>query len=67
MNPQLKLRCVKGIATDYFVVCVQGDVVEVVSVDENEIEVKGWAGWCKEHNITLTAKEIANHFCFYGD
>ena len=67
MNPQLKLKCIKGIADDHFVICLQDDVVEIVSVDENEIVVHGWAGWCKGAEIYFTAKEIASNFCFFGE
>jgi hypothetical protein len=63
----MKLKCIKGVATDHYIVCLQDDVVEVIAVDENDIVVHGWAGWCKGHEINFTAKEIANNFCFFSE
>ena len=60
-----KFKCIKGFATNHFVVCMQNDVVELVSVDENAICVKGIFGWCAEHEIYFTAKEFAECFCVY--
>lgn len=59
----MKLKCIKGISTTHFVVCLQGDVVELYAIDENEITVKGVSGWCVNQEICLTANEIAA--CFY--
>jgi hypothetical protein len=60
-----KFKCIKGVATDHFVVCMQNDIVELVSVDENEIEVIGIFGWCTDHEIPFTAKEFASSFCVW--
>ena len=60
-----KFKCIKGIATDHFVVCMQNDVVELVSVDENLIEVIGLFGWCANAEIAFDAKEFASSFCVW--
>ena len=60
-----KFKCIKGVATDHFVVCLQNDVVDLISVDENEIVVLGIFGWCSEHEINFTAKEFAECFCVW--
>jgi hypothetical protein len=58
----MKLKCIKGVATDYFVVCLQGDIIELCSIDENEIEANGIFGWCMGHELVFTAKEFADSF-----
>jgi hypothetical protein len=58
----MKLKCIKGISTTHFVVCLQGDIVEVKSIDENEIEIKGIFGWCANQELCLTANEVATCF-----
>jgi hypothetical protein len=60
-----KFKCIKGLATDHFVVCMQNDIVELYSVDENEIVVKGIFGWISGVEINFTAKEFVNHFCVW--
>jgi hypothetical protein len=60
-----KFKCIKGLANDHFVVCIQNDIVELVSVDENEIVVLGIFGWCANAEITFSAKEFANSFCVW--
>jgi hypothetical protein len=60
-----KFKCIKGLANDHFIVCMQNDIVELYSVDENEIIVKGIFGWCDGGEITFSAKELANHFCVW--
>ena len=60
-----KFKCIKGIATDHFVVCLQNDIVDLISVDENEIVVLGIFGWCANVEINLTAKEFAECFCVW--
>jgi hypothetical protein len=61
----MKLKCIKGIATNEFVVCLQGDIVELYSIDENEITANGIFGWCMGHEICFTAKEFASSFCVW--
>ena len=60
-----KFKCIKGVATDHFVVCLLNDVVDLISVDENEIVVKGIFGWCANAEITFSAKEFASSFCVW--
>ena len=60
-----KFKCIKGLATDYYVVCMQNDVVEVVAVDENEINTLGIFGWCADHEVTFTAEEFVECFCVW--
>ena len=62
-----KFKCIKGIAADHFVVCMQNDIVELYSVDENEIVVKGLFGWISGVEINFTAKEFASSFCWIPD
>lgn len=59
------LKCIKGIADDCNVMCLQDDVVELYAIDENEITIKGISGWCAGHEITFTAKEFASSFVIY--
>ena len=60
-----KFKCIKGLATDHFVVCLQNDIVDLVSVDENEIVVLGIFGWCADHEVTFTAEEFVECFCVW--
>jgi hypothetical protein len=63
----MKLKCIKGVANDYMVFCLLGDTVTLVSIDENEIVVEGTSGWCKDHEVTFTAKEFASSFVIIND
>lgn len=58
----MRFKCIKGVADDCNVICLQGDFVELYSVDENEITVNGIFGWCMGHEICFTAKEFASSF-----
>ena len=58
----MKLKCIKGVADDYNVFCLQGDTATLVSVGENEIVLEGVSGWCKDHEIIFTSKEFASSF-----
>jgi hypothetical protein len=60
-----KFKCIKGIADNHFVACLQNDIVELCSVDENEIVVLGIFGWCANAEFTFTAKEFAESFCVW--
>jgi hypothetical protein len=60
-----KFKCIKGVADECNVICLQGDIVEIYAIDENEITVKGIFGWCAEHEVTFTAKEFASSFCVW--
>ena len=60
-----KFKCIKGVATDHYVICMQNDIVEVVAVDENEIDTLGIFGWCANAEITFSAKEFAECFCVW--
>jgi len=58
----MKLKCIKGVADDYNVFCLQDDMAILVSIDENEVVLEGTSGWCKDHEIIFTAKEFASSF-----
>ena len=60
-----KFKCIKGVATDHFVVCLQNEIVELCSVDENEIVVKGLFGLIAGVEINFSAKEFAECFCVW--
>ncbi len=60
-----KFKCIKGLATEHYVVCMQNDIVEIYAVDENAITVKGIFGWCADHEVTFTAEEFVECFCVY--
>jgi hypothetical protein len=53
------------IITNEFVVCLQGDIVELYSIDENEITANGIFGWCMGHEINFGAKEFAASFVIH--
>ena len=60
-----KFKCIKGVHDDGNVLCLQGDIVELYSVDHDEIGVKGIFGWVDNAEFTFTAKEFAESFCVW--
>ena len=60
----MNLECIKGIADkdNISVVCMQGDIVEVVETSDGEILVQGVSGWCNEFELTFTPKELVEYF-----
>jgi hypothetical protein len=60
----MNLECIKGIADkdNIAVVCMQGDIVEVVETSEGDILVRGVSGWCSEFELTFTPKELVEYF-----
>jgi len=58
-----KLCAVKGYATNENVVFLQGDVVEVLGVEEGFVELIGVDGWCVGTEMTFTPKIVAECFC----
>jgi hypothetical protein len=41
--------------------------VRVVEVAEGDIEIEGVSGWCKGFFISLSPKEIAECFSYWGE
>ena len=61
----MKFKCIKGIATNESVICLQNDVVDLVEIGENDIAVLGIFGWCANHELNFGAKEFAECFCVW--
>jgi hypothetical protein len=61
----MKFKCIKGLADkeNISIVCMQGDVVELVETSDGEILVNGISGWCDEFELTFTPKEFVEYFC----
>jgi hypothetical protein len=62
----MKFQCIKGMATPEYVIAMVDDVVELVSTDEGDVVVRGYAGWCEEVELTLTPKQFVKHFKVLG-
>jgi len=62
-EPEL-YKCIKGMADkeDANVICMQGDLVEVLEINEGEILVEGYQGWCEGCEICFTPSQFVNHF-----
>jgi hypothetical protein len=60
-------KCIKGMADkgNINVVCMQGDLVELISSDEGEILVEGTEGWCRGFEICFTPREFVDHFASF--
>jgi hypothetical protein len=63
----MELKCIKGIFTNENAICLVNDVVRVVEVAEGDIEIEGVSGWCKGFFISLSPKEIAECFSYWGE
>ena len=61
----MKFKCIKGIATNESVICLQNDVVDLVEIGENDIAVLGIFGWCANMELNFGAKEFAECFCVW--
>lgn len=60
------LECIKGYAHEEGVVCLQGDIVEVTSTEEEEVLLEGKYGWSKGIEIVFTPKIVAEYFKFHS-
>jgi hypothetical protein len=60
----MKLKCIKGIADvdNIHVVCLVGDVVELIETEEGGVSMEGWSGWCKGIELYLTPQQVAESF-----
>ena len=61
MNKQL-FECIKGYATQENVVCMQGDVVKIIDMEEGNITLEGVAGYSAGVIIDFSPRVIAEHF-----
>jgi hypothetical protein len=57
-----KFKCIKGLATDDYVVIMQNDEVQFISSDDGDIVVIGTKGWCEVMELTFTPKQLVEHF-----
>ena len=65
-EPEL-YKCIKGMADrdNVNVICMQGDLVEVIEINEGEILVEGAEGWCRGFEICFTPREFVDHFASF--
>ncbi len=61
MKKQL-FECIKGYATQENVVCVQGDVVKIIDMEEGNVTLEGVAGFCEGIIIDFSPKIMIEHF-----
>ena len=63
-----KFECIKGIADNenINVIVMQGDIVIVNEVNEGDILVEGYAGWCEGLELNFTPKQFTECFKFNG-
>jgi hypothetical protein len=56
--------CIKGLADsdNINVICLQGDVVNILEVGEGDIVVEGIEGWCEGVELNFTPKQFVEHF-----
>jgi len=64
MTKKDKLVCIEGIADhdNVNVICVKGDVVRVLEVEEGQILVEVESGWAEGAELNFTPKVFARHF-----
>jgi len=62
----LQFICTKGIVDkdNINVICMEGDVVKFIKVDEGDILVEGIVGWCNGKELNFTPKQFSK--CFKG-
>jgi hypothetical protein len=58
----MKLECIKGYATEENVAFLQGDIVEVLSIEEGMVDLIGIGGWCNGVEMNFIPKIVAEHF-----
>lgn len=59
------LECIKGYAHEEGVVCLQGDIVEVLNTDEGMVYLEGKMGWCAGIEFNFSPKIVAEYFRFH--
>ena len=59
-----KFECIKGLEDNenLNVIVMQGDIVELVEMEEGDIYVEGIRGWCSGFEINFTPSQFVNHF-----
>ena len=55
-------ECIKGYATQENVVCMQGDVVKIIDMEEGNVTIEGVAGYCEGVIIDFSPEIIVEHF-----
>jgi hypothetical protein len=58
----MRLEAIKGYATNENLVFMEGDVVDVIDVEEGMIYLLGKWGWCGGTEMNFTPEIIATHF-----
>jgi predicted ATP-grasp superfamily ATP-dependent carboligase len=63
-----KLECIKGFtdSQNLRVLCLQGDFVKVLDINENWILIEIIAGWMAGAQLSLTPKQVAECFKVIG-
>jgi|LauGreDrversion4_2_1035121.scaffolds.fasta_scaffold375660_4 hypothetical protein len=62
----MKLKCIKGYATDENVVYLAGDIAKVVDTEEGMVYLEGIHGWCEGVEFNYIPKIIVNDWEFYS-
>lgn len=64
----MKFECISGKAdnNNINVIVMQGDIVELVEVNEGSVVVKGVAGFCKGRELTFTPNAFSHCFKVIG-
>jgi hypothetical protein len=63
-NRNYTVVCIKGIADsdNVNIICMKGDVVRVIEVNEGDILVEGEEGWCEGVELSFNPKQFVEHF-----
>jgi len=64
-----RFECIKGMANDFDVIVMQGDIVmfECIDSDNNTVDVEGIAGWCFGKELSFSPRQIVDHFRIIQD
>jgi hypothetical protein len=61
MENQL-FECIKGYATETNIVCMQGDVVKIIDMEEGWVTLEGVAGYCEGIMVDFAPSMVVEHF-----
>ena len=56
------LECIKGYATEENVVCIQGDILTIDSMEEGNVTLVGVSGYCNGVFIDFSPRIVAECF-----
>jgi len=58
----MKLECIKGYATQENIVCMQGDIVTILEMEEGLVTLEGVKGYCQGTIIDFNPMVVVEHF-----